>query len=334
MLRQWQFSMPTRIEFGRGVVKNLGKTAGELGRSALLVGYRDRTGLEAACHNAAGLMREAGLGVTEFFDVPPDPDAELGEAGADRAKAAGADVIVAIGGGSVIDAAKGIAVRGRMGGRLWGYTGANPDYTPASQSLPLVAVPTTAGTGSEVSNVAVFTHYGVSSMRESPIKASISGPGVPPSVAVVDPQLAAGSPPRLTAACGADALGHAIESCMSRRANPMASLLGRRAVGLIYHNLRRAVEEPNDPKPREPLALAATLAGAAFGSAGVTVTHAIAQALGGVLHVPHGDAVALGTPLNLRINAEACEDVYAELAQECSIEGDTPSESAVCRGNC
>jgi len=328
MLRQWQFTLPTRVDFGRGALKNLGKTAGQLGRSVLLVGYREPAGLEAAYDRAVRLLAEAGLAVHEFFDVPPDPEAELGRAGADRARGMAADVIVALGGGSVIDAAKGIAVLAKMGGSLWDYTGANPDCRPAAESLPVVAVPTTAGTGSEVTGVAVFTHQGVGSQPGVAVKASISGPAVPPAVAMVDPDLAVGSPPGLTAACGADALGHAVEACMSRRANPVASLLAGRAVGLIYRNLRRAVENPDDPPPREPLALASTLAGAAFSSAGVTVTHAIAQALGGVLHVPHGEGVALGTPHNLRLGAAACGDVYAELARECGIQGDTPAERA------
>jgi alcohol dehydrogenase class IV len=241
---------------------------------------------------------------------------------------AGANVIVGLGGGSVIDAAKGIAVVAKMGGRLWDYTGANPESRPAAESLPLVAVPTTAGTGTEVTAVAVFTHHGVGSMPEFPLKASISGPGVRPALALVDPDLTTGSPAGLTAACGADALGHAIESCMSRNANPMASMLAGRAVGLIVRHLPAAVARPDDPQPREPLALAATLAGAAFASAGLTMTHSIAQALGGLLHVPHGAAVAIATPLNLRYNAEACVDVYGRLAGECGIDGDSPQQQA------
>jgi alcohol dehydrogenase len=147
-------------------------------------------------------------------------------------------------------------------------------------------------------------------------------------VALVDPDLAVGSPPGLTAACGADALGHAIEACMSRSANPISSMLAGRAVGLIVRNLRPAVENPNDPGPREPLALAATLAGAAFSAAGVVVPHAIAQALGGLLHVPHGLGVAVGTSVNLRFNAECCVEQYGELADCCGITADSPDEKA------
>ncbi|MFH1924577.1 MAG: iron-containing alcohol dehydrogenase [Planctomycetota bacterium] len=328
MLRNWMFQLPTRIEFGRGGLRKLGEIAGEFGKSAFLVGYDDRAGLEATYARATQALRDAGMTVTEFFHVPPDPEAELALEGARRLKHAGADVVIGLGGGSVIDAAKGIAALARMEGNLWDYTGANPSGRPITDAAPLVAVPTTAGTGTEVSAVAVFTHHGVASTADMPLKASVSGPAIRPKVALVDPDLAVGSPPGLTAACGADALGHAIEACMSRKANPISSTLAGRAVGLIVENLQRAVDEPDDPAPREPLALAATLAGAAFSVAGVVVPHAIAQALGGLLHVPHGLGVALATPVNLRFNAECCGREYGELADFCGITGDSAEEKA------
>jgi alcohol dehydrogenase class IV len=244
------------------------------------------------------------------------------------AEESGVASVIGLGGGSVIDAAKGIAALVRMGGTLWDYAGVNRSSRTITDAIPLVAVPTTAGTGSEVTAVAVFTHHGVGSQQGVPIKGSVFGPAIAPRVAIVDPDLAVGSPPHLTAACGADALGHAIEACMSRRANPVASLFGGRAVGLIVRNLARAVASPDDPEPREPLALAAMLAGAAFNAAGVTMTHAIAHALGSVLGVPHGVGVAMGTPANLRYNADACTEVYARLAHFCAVGGDTPEIQA------
>ena len=328
MARQWDFRLPTRIQFGRGGFRKLGQTAGEFGSKAILVGYRDRTGLEAVYDRGTKLLEAAGVSVVPYYEVPPDPDAELVEAGAQAAKTAGVDLVVGLGGGSAIDAAKGIAALVRMGGCLWDYTGANKDVRPITDALPLVAVPTTAGTGTEVSRVAVFTHHGAGSTPGVPIKASVSGPAVRPEVALVDPDLAVGSPPSLTAACGADALGHAIEACMSRKANPISSTLAGRAVGLVVENLVRAVENPDDPDPREPLALASTLAGAAFGAAGVVVPHAISQALGGVMHVPHGLGVALGTPVSLRFNAQVCVEQYCEMAAFCGIVAGSPEQRA------
>ncbi len=365
MLPQWDFQLATRVRFGRGMLRRLGESAAALGKKALLVGYRDRTGTEEALVRARRSLDAAGLAVSEFLDVPPDPDAQVAEAGAKAAVECGAEVVVGMGGGSVIDAAKGIAALARLGGTLWDYADVNRESRRVTDSLPVVAVPTTAGTGSEVTSVAVFTVRGkgdsivvagfpteppprpqvslprdatgdvplrrgqeTRAERATPLKASIYGPAASPAAAIVDPDLTLGSPPSLTAACGADALGHAIESCMSRRANPVASLLAERAVGLVVGNLARAVEEPADPGPREALALAATLAGAAFNSAGVTMTHAIAHALGAVLGVPHGRAVAIATPLNLRYSAAECVEVYARLARACSIGGQTPEEQA------
>ncbi len=324
----WEFELPTRVQFGRDRLEQLGKTAAQYGKSALLVGYVDRTGLEKTYARAEESLSRAGVGVTRFYEVPPDPDAQLGQRGAREAAAAGVDVVVGLGGGSAIDCAKGIAALVKMGGELWEYAGSNPNGKTITDSLPVIAVPTTSGTGSEVSPVAVFTHYGVGSQEGIPLKASVNGPAVRPKVALVDPNLTVGSPPRLTAVCGADALAHAIESCMSTRANPMSMALATRAIVLVSKNLARAVEAPDDPQPREPLALASMLAGAAFGSSGVVLPHAIGQALGSVMHIPHGEAVAIGTPPNLRFNAECCESLYCQLAHYCGIDGQTRQQRA------
>ncbi len=328
MLPNWEFQLPTRIQFGRGGLKKLGEVAGQFGRSVLLVGYRDRSGMEETYARAARSLSDRGLAVVEFFEVPPDPDAELAVEGARRAAESGSEVVVGLGGGSSIDAAKGIAAMAKMGGSPWDYAGSNENFRPITDSLPLVAVPTTSGTGSEVTAVAVLNHHGLGSLPGYPLKASIAGPAVRPKVALVDPDLTLGSPPRLTAACGADALGHALEACMSRLANPISSALAGRAVGLVVKNLRRAVEDPDDPERRHTLALASTLAGVAFSAAGVIMTHAIAHALGALLHVPHGEGVAIGTPFTLRYNAQQCREVYCQLAHHCGITDGSPDERA------
>lgn len=328
MQSRWEFQLPTQIQFGRGGLRKLGAAARPFGRSAMLVGYRERTGLEETYARAAQSLADAGLSVAEFFEVPPDPDAELAVEGARRAVELEVEVVVGLGGGSAIDAAKGIAAMARMGGTPWDYAGTNQDFRPITDSLPLVAVPTTSGTGSEVTAVAVFNHHGLGSLPGYPLKASIAGPAVRPKVALVDPDLTLGSPARLTAACGADALGHALEACMSRLANPISSALAGRAVGLIVRNLRRAVEDPNDPEPRDGLALASTLAGVAFSAAGVIMTHSISHALGALLHVPHGEGIAIGTPLTLRYNAPQCREVYCQLAHYCAIAADSPEAQA------
>lgn len=328
MADRWEFHVPTKIRFGPGSLRKLGEEAKRLGNSGLLVGYRECKALKEAYVRAAKSMNDAGLRVTEFLEVEAEPPAESAAEGARAAVRAGVDLVVGLGGGSPLDVAKGIAVLVRSGGSLWDYTRANPRARPAADALPILAVPTTSGTGSEVTQVAVFTHYGRSSLPESALKAPIVGPALVPKVALVDPGLSAGAPPGLTAACGVDALGHAVEAWTSRRANPISAALAARAVALVLEHLPRAVEAPDDPGPRGPLALASTLAGAAFSTTSVTLPHAMAHALGGVLDVAHGEAIAIATPLSLRYNAECCREAYCRLAEACGIPADSPARQA------
>jgi len=328
MLRSWEFQLPTRVVMGRGALRRLGEKAKELGRSALLVEYAQAAALEDAARRALASLQEAGLRVTRFAHVAPDPPDQAALEGARQAREAEADVVVALGGGSVIDAAKAIAALARLGGDPWEYCSANKQSRPAADALPLVAIPTTAGTGAEVTSVAVLTFHQPGGSTEPALKGAIQGPALRPRVALVDPDLALGSPAALAAASGADALGHAVESCLSRAANPISTTLAWRAAALIVQQLPRAVAAPDDPEPREALALAATLAGAAFNEAGVVVSHALAHALGAVLNVPHSLGIAVATPVVLRFNAEACTDALAELAQACGFPGGSPEQRA------
>ena len=325
MLQSWDFQLSTQIQFGRGALRKLGDLVAMLGPSVLLVGYRDRAGLEEAYERAGKSLVKAGVRTTTFFEVAPEPEVPIALRGAEVARQAGAEVIVAVGGGSVIDAAKGIAALAR--GRLSSAElfDASPDPQPVRNALPVVAIPTTAGTGSEVSDIAVFSAPSSPDAPGDVLKIAIFGPALRPSLAVIDPDLTLELPGPLTAAGAADALGHAIEASMSRRANPLASLAAGRAVALIAENLPRALQQPHDPAPREALALAAMLAGIAFASAGVVVGHALAQAMGGVLHVSHGAAVALATPVSLRYNAACCGEIYAQLARHCGLPADPPN---------
>lgn len=270
----------------------------------MVVGYDDIAAMEDVYARAAEVLKKSGVEVHEFFRVSPDPKATVAEEGADAARQAGAEMIIGLGGGSVLDAAKGIAALVSSGGSPWDYTQANPECRALKKALPIIAVPTTAGTGAEVTSFAVFTHEAADTGLDFPLKASIFDPAIYPRVAVIDPDLAVGSPPRLTAGCGADSLGHALEACLSRGGNPMTAALGAHAGELLLDNLAAAVRNPDDAKLREPLAVAAMLAGVAFGTAGVTAAHSIAQALGALLHLPHGEAVAVALPPCLKFNAE------------------------------
>lgn len=324
----WEFQLTTRVHFGPGGLRNLGELAAPLGTTALLVGYRDQDGMERHYDRAVRALTMAGVHVAPFFQVLPEPDARMPVEGGHAARHAGAEVIVGLGGGSALDVAKAIAVTAKMEHGLTEYLVGGKQLSPTCPALPSIAVPTTAGTGAEVSEVAVFVHPGVGTVAGMPLKCSLFGPAISPRIALIDPELTVGSPADLTAACGADALGHAIEACLSRRANPVSTMYAHRAIALIVDNLLVAVEHPDDPGPREPLSLAAMLAGAAFSAAGVVATHAMAQALGSLLHVPHGLAVAIATPLVLRHNAESCVEQCAGLADACGITGGSARQRA------
>lgn len=326
LLRNWEFQLPTRVAFGRGGVRKLGAAVQALGRTALVVGYRDCPALAEAYAKLAAALRAAGVAATEFLAVHGEPEAQLVADGAAAARAGGCEVVVGIGGGSVIDAAKGIALVARSGGALGDYADANPQRRAADEALPVVALPTTAGTGAEVTDVAVFRRAAEADRPAA--KISITAAALRPKAAIIDPDLAAANPPRLVAACGIDAFAHAVEASMSRAANPLSRLLAREAASLIFRNLPAAVAWPQDAQPRDALALAAMLAGMAFQQSGVTLAHSVAHALGALMDMPHAEAVAVAMPLGLRFNAEACADVYAELAAACGTTEDFPAAVA------
>jgi len=313
MIRNWQFTFPSRIQFGRGMLRRVGLAAQPLGSRAMLVGYAANAGPAGAMATAEKALTDAKLAVIPFAAIAGEPTAALVEQGAELARTEQVDVVVAVGGGSVIDAAKGIALLTRTTGALADYADTTPNRKPAAEAIPVVAVPTTAGTGAEATQVAVFSHQGA--------KISITAPVLRPAVALVDPDLSAACDAATTAACGTDALAHAMEACMSRAAQPVSTALAFQAIELVVHQLPVALAQPGDREARDALAVAATLAGMALNESGVTLTHSVAHALGALLHLPHGQCVARATPLNLRVNRSACESLYARWARLCGLQG-------------
>ncbi len=317
MARSWTFSLPTEIHFGGGSLRRLGSAAAACGTRALLVGYRQAGPLESLYDRVGPLLQRSGVTVVDHFFVDPEPALEVANAGAEQARRGQADLVVALGGGSVIDAAKAIALVAAGHGPIEQYTaGRRSRHTP--RALPVVAVPTTFGTGSEVTEVAVFAcpsriRPGVQS------KLSISFPSLRPKAAIIDPELAGTMSRELLAASAIDALAHATEACLSRAANPVGTMFATQAVGLLLHGLQSAMEHPSDTAQREHLALAATLAGVAMNSAGVVIGHVLAHALGAVLGIAHARAVAAALPVALRFNAEACHRQLDELAHRCGV---------------
>ena len=250
-------------------------------------------------------MTDVGLDVLLFDQVREDPPEETVLAAAELGRKAGADGVVAVGGGSSMDVAKVAAVL--LAGKqplmdLYGVDNVR------GGRLPLILVPTTAGTGSEATPVAVIT-IGATT------KAGVSSAVLLPDIALLDANLTLGLPPAVTAMTGIDAMVHAIEAYTSRyKKNPISDNLARQALALLSSSIRTAVHRGSSREARSNMLLGATLAGQAFANAPVAAVHALAYPLGGFYHIPHGLSNSLVLPSVLAFNAEAASDLYAELA--------------------
>ena len=273
-------------------------------RRALLVtdpGFL-RTGLVDA---PAASLRQQGIDVDIFSDVVADPPEAVVLGAVDFARNQGADMVIGIGGGSSMDVAKLIAVLAHGDQPLSQIYGIG---NVKGERLPLVQVPTTAGTGSEVTNIAIVTTGATTKM-------GVVAPQLYADLAVLDAKLTLGLPPMVTAATGIDAMVHAIEAYTSKhKKNPMSDLLARQALTLLSNNLITACENGNNLAARQAMLLGACFAGQAFSNAPVAAVHALAYPIGGIFHVPHGLSNSLVLPHVLRFNLPQACGHYAELA--------------------
>jgi alcohol dehydrogenase len=299
------FHMPTRAEFGRGSAATVGSEAAAMGaREALVVsdpGVRD-AGLVGP---VVERLEAAGLRVSIFDTVQPNPRDVHCIEGADAARSADADVIVGVGGGSAIDTAKCIGVLLTNGGhpRDWEGFGAL-QHDP----VPVIAIPTTAGTGSEVSPSAIITD----TVRRK--KMNLFDPRICPAVALVDPDLTLSAPPGLTAATGMDALSHAVDSLHCRLATPASDAMALEGARLVALHLRRACADPGDVEARCGMAQASLVAGLAVGITDVSGCHCLAEAIGAVYDKPHGVCCAATMPVIMDYNLDSSVERYARLA--------------------
>src|SRR5580658_5443455 len=314
-------SLPRLLSIGGGALKELPELLGRVGVSRPLVvtdPYMRSSGL---LDRLTGLLDRAGLVAQVFADTVPDPTSTVVEAGAAILAEGNFDGLVALGGGSPIDTAKAMAILAANGGRIRDYKVPNPIPLPG---LPLIAIPTTAGTGSEVTKFTVITDV------ETDEKMLIAGLGVTPLAAIIDYELTLTAPLRLTADTGIDALTHAIESYVSRKANPFSDGMALSAMRLIAKHLRIACAEPQNHAAREAMMLGATQAGMAFSNASVALVHGMSRPIGFFFHVPHGLSNAMLLPAVTRFSAEAAAARYADCARAMGIASDhDPVDAAV-----
>lgn len=252
-------------------------------------------------------MQDEGCPAAEIFtDIPVDSSLATVNAIAALYRSRQCDSLVAIGGGSVIDTAKGVRlVLSQDTDDILSLSGV--ESLSRGRHIPFVVVPTTAGTGSECTGVAVIRN------DASGVKMEFLSPFVEPDVAAIDPRMTLGLPPQATASTGMDALCHAIEACTCLQSNPLSDAYGTAAIHLIAPNIVEATRNGRNKQARFAMALASTMAGIAFSNSMVGAVHAIGHALGGVCHVPHALAMAILLPHVMRYNLSHCAEGYARL---------------------
>jgi alcohol dehydrogenase class IV len=298
----FQFTTAARIVFGRGRLDEIGGLAAELGRSALVVTNADRSGRQGLIDRVERLLSAEAV-TAELFWIRGEPQIEHVDAALERARERGCDLIIGLGGGSAIDAAKAVAGLLTNGGSCLDYMEVIGEGRPIRRpAAPWVAVPTTAGTGAEVTRNAVI------GSAQRAYKASIRSPLLLPRLALIDPVLGVGVPPEVTARSGMDALTQCIESYTSTGANPLTDALALEGVRRAAGSLRRACEHGDDVEAREQMAFAALISGITLTNAGLGAVHGFAAPMGARFPIPHGTVCAALLPHVMRANVAVLRD--------------------------
>ena len=316
-------TMPRLLQIGGGALGEVGSLLARLGIKRPLIvtdRFMESSGLLAKLTDR---LDQAKVKWRVYADTVPDPTDTVVEAGAKFLAEGDHDGLLALGGGSPIDTAKAISVLAANGGKMRDYK--VPNEIPKA-GLPLVAIPTTAGTGSEVTRFTVITD------TERDEKMLIMGLACCPAAAIVDYELTLSKPWRLTADTGIDSLTHAIEAYVSKRASPFTDGVARSAMALIARNLRTACREPDNRKAREAMMLGSMQAGMAFSNSSVCLVHGMSRPIGAFFHVPHGLSNAMLLPEITAFSAPAALERYADCARAMGVaEEGEGSQAAVAR---
>ena len=268
-------------------------------------------------------IKEQEIEVVVFEGVLPDPPNTMIDEGAEVGRKANVDGVVGIGGGSTMDTSKAINLLLNNPGKIKDYMGTGK---PLVAGRSLILIPTTSGTGSEVTMFAVITD-----MEDEHKKKGVAGPLVRASLAIVDPTLTVGMPPSITADTGMDAYAHAVEAIMGKNRNPMSDLLGEEAISLVMKYLPKAVKNGKDMEARTQLSYAATLAGYAFNDSLTHMGHSLGHTLGSIFHIPHGNACGVAMQEIIEYLGEAVPEPIARIGKAMGLDikdGASPKETA------
>ncbi|MEA2333038.1 MAG: hypothetical protein QOH58_3176 [Thermoleophilaceae bacterium] len=322
MAAPFDLRVPADVVVGGGASAQLGEVARRHGIARPLLVTDPFMREHGPTDELAGRLEDGGASVAIFSDVQADPTVANVTAAVAALREHDADGLVAVGGGSSIDTAKAASVMATNEGGLADYAGYD---LIASAGLPVVAVPTTAGTGSEVTRVTVITDTG----RD--VKMMIRDDALLPRAAVVDYLLTVSCPPPLTAHVGVDSLTHAIEAYVSTQANAVTDMFALEAARQIGPNLRRAFHDGSDEPARAAMMLGATLAGAAFSNASVCLVHGMSRPIGAHFHLPHGLSNAVLLPAVTRFSVSAAPARYAAVARVMGAAPPDSSDDDACR---
>lgn len=294
-MKDFVFKMPSKILFGVGVSGDLSELCREFSTGTVMVVTDKVIGKTAGFLQMLEGLKKHDIVYQVYDDTVPEPPVEAVDRAAEILRSSGCGLVIAVGGGSAIDSAKAMCMLSTNPGSVRDYLFGGC-RTIENRPLPLVCVPTTAGSGSEVTASSVISDV------QRGIKLSVTHDWIVPLAAVIDPVMHKDMPPLITASTGMDALTHAIEAYVSKNAEPISDALALSAIRLIGENIRRATHDPGCMEARSNMALASLMAAAAFVNAGLGAVHGISQAIGGVAHVSHGISNSLLLPYVCQAN--------------------------------
>ncbi|MGX2961693.1 iron-containing alcohol dehydrogenase [Peribacillus sp. JNUCC 23] len=300
------FRTPQTMIYGRQSVEKVGEEAALRGKKALVISDQVMEGI-GYVRQCCQYLEDSGVEHAIYLGVASEPTDQYVSESLEVFEKESCDLIISLGGGSCIDTAKAIAVLATNGGYIGEYMGGRKiaDHAP----IPHISIPTTAGTGSEATDVTVITN------TTDDVKMMIKQPAFMPLVAIVDPLLSVSSPPHITAATGVDALSHAIEAYLSKQSHPMTDMMALSAMKWIVENIENAYNDGENIDAREAMSLGALQAGIAFSNASVCLVHGMSRPIGALFHVPHGYSNAMLLPAVLEFSKEACIERLADLGR-------------------
>lgn len=324
-ISKYEFVIPPKLIFGNGTIEEAPKEVSLLGRKCLLVTGKEAMRKTNVTNRLLNGLNKEGIETILFDGVEEDPSYETVMEGLKLAKEKGCVILIGLGGGSALDCAKAIAgVFNEQFSSLEEFEAGRP-ITKAG--LPFIAIPTTSGSGSEVTKNSVLTN------KKRKIKKSLRSPYFVASVAIIDPSLTLTLTPKLTAACGMDALTHAVEAYVSTGASPYTDALALKAIELIGKNLKRAYNYSDDLTARSNMSWASLLAGMAFSNAGLGAVHALAHPVGIRHNISHGLANAVLLPYVMEFNLSCCQEKFTKIALALAEDTKPEPEKAIAAVN-